>query len=352
MDKSFCSRKRTAVTDSEGSHPTSKPRATIAEVAERAGVSPTTVSHVLSGKRLVSESTKATVREAIRELDYRPNAMARSLRTRRSQMVAIVVPDLTNPFFSVVIRGLADTVEAAGYATYVCNTDGLAERERAFLDDMHDRSVDGIVIGLAGAQHNVDVPEHSQTPIVCIGGAFDHPAVDLVAADDEVGSRAAVAHLVARGARRIAMIQGSADPGRARDHGYRQALTEAGITYDKTLMQPGDWTRQGGRKAMRKLMQLPRRPDAVFCANDLTAIGAMDVARELSVSIPADVALVGFDDIEAAALVHPGLTTVQNPAYDTGTASGKLLLSRMSGEYAGAGRRVLLPCPLIRRESA
>lgn len=330
-----------------------KARVTIAQVAERAGVSPTTVSHVLSGKRLVGEATKATVLEAIRELGYRPNAMARSLRTRRSQMVAVVVPDLTNPFFGMLTRGLADAVDAAGYGTCVCNTDGVTDRERAFLDDALDRGVDGVVLASAGsAGHGADDAVAMGTPVVRVGGAFDHPSVDLVAADDEIGSRAAVAHLVARGAKRIAMIQGSAESGQARDHGYRQALEDAGIAVDPALMVRGDWTRQGGHKAMQTLMALPERPDAVFCANDLTAIGAMDVVRELELVIPDDVALVGFDDIDAAALVHPSLTTVQNPAYDTGGAAGRLLISRMSGEYDGKGRTVLLPCPLVTRESA
>lgn len=333
--------------------PSTRPRVTIAQVAERAHVSPTTVSHVLSGKRLVGASTKAIVMDAIRELGYRPNAVARNLRTRRSQMVAVVVPDLTNPFYSVLTRGLADAVAAEGYGTYVCNTDGVTERESAFLDDVLDRGADGVVIAsVSFAARKDDGPAAVGTPVVCIGGAFDHPSVDLVAADDEVGSHAAVAHLIARGAKRIAMIQGPPESGVARDHGYRAALSEARIRFDSKLMVRGDWTRQGGHKAMQALMALPKRPDAVFCANDLTAIGAMDACRELGLSIPDDVALVGFDDVDAAELVHPSLTTVRNPAYDSGVAAGKLLLSRMSGEYNGKGRTVLLSCPLIPRESA
>lgn len=341
------------MTEHDNKPPVARPRVTIAQVAERAGVSPTTVSHVLSGKRLVGEATKATVMAAIRELGYRPNAVARNLRTRRSQMVAVVVPDLTNPFYSVLTRGLADTVDAAGYGTYVCNTDGLADRERAFLDDALDRGVDGVVIAsVSSTARDEDGPSAMGTPVVCVGGAFDHPAVDLVAADDEVGSHAAVAHLIARGSTRIAMIQGPSESGAARTAGYRAALEEAGIGFDESLLAHGDWTRQGGHKAMQTLMALEPRPDAVFCANDLTAIGAMDVCRELGLAIPDDVALVGFDDVDAAALVHPSLTTVQNPAYDTGAAAGKLLVSRMSGEYHDKGRTVLLSCPLIPRESA
>lgn len=328
-------------------------RVTIADVATFAGVSPTTVSHVLSGKRAVGPATKDAVHEAIRRLGYRPNNVARNLRTRRSRMVAVVVPDITNPFYSVLIRGLGDAVDAAGFGTYVCNTDSQPTREEAFLDDALDRGVDGVVIAstTVGTKRG-EGPAGMGTPVVCIGGAFDHPRVDLVAADDEVGSRAATTHLVRRGARRIGMIQGPPESGEARDHGYRRALADANFVFDPALMVRGDWTRVGGQRGMRALMALDERPDGVFCANDLTAIGAMDVVRELGLSIPADVAIVGFDNVDAASMVHPMLTTVENPAYDTGRVAGELLVSRIATQHTGDGRTVILPCPLVVRESA
>ncbi|MGI8433727.1 MAG: LacI family DNA-binding transcriptional regulator, partial [Nocardioidaceae bacterium] len=256
-------------------------RATIAEVASFAGVSPTTVSHVLSGKRAVGAATKTAVQEAIRELGYRPNNVARNLRTRRSQMVAVVVPDITNPFYNVLTRGLADALDSAGYGTFVCNTDGSPTREQFYVDDVLDRGVDGVVLASTRvAARDGHGPAGVGTPVVCIGGAFDHPRVDLVTGDDEVGSRAAIAHLIGRGAQRIAMIQGPPESGTARDHGFRQALAAAGLPFHPERMVRGDWTRRGGRTAMSTLMALSPRPDAVFCANDLTAIGAMDVIRD------------------------------------------------------------------------
>lgn len=328
-------------------------RVTIAQVASLAGVSPTTVSHVLSGKRLVGAATKTTVQEAIRQLGYRPNNVARSLRTSRSTMIAVVVPDITNPFYAVLIRGIADAVDAVGYATYVCNTDGLPDRERTFLEDVLDRGVDGVIMAWANVTAGDSIGSAAiATPVVCVGGSFDHPDVDLVAADDEVGSHAATTLLIERGARRIAMIQGPAESGTARVEGYRRALRESRRRYESALTVRGDWTRQGGRKAMHDLMALPKRPDAVFCANDLTAIGAMDAIHELGLTIPDDVALVGFDDVDAASIVNPALTTVRNPAYEIGGAAGELLLSRMLGQHTGEGRTMILPCPLVRRQSA
>jgi LacI family transcriptional regulator len=191
-----------------------------------------------------------------------------------------------------------------------------------------------------------------QTPIVCVGDALDHPFVDLVRADDEVGSHAATSHLLARGATRIAMIEGPATGGFPRSEGFRAAVREAGRAPDPSLLVRGDWTRRGGREAMQVLLAGPERPDGVFCANDLMAIGAIDAARERGLRVPDDVAIAGFDDVDAATIVSPTLTTVRNPAYDTGRTAGELLLSRIVGDYTDEGRTVVLPCPLVRRESA
>src|SRR3954454_132990 len=179
-------------------------RVTISDVARRAGVSPTTVSHVLSGKRLVGAATRANVLTAIKELDYRPNHVARNLRTRQSHMIAVVVPDITNPFYAVLTRGLADAVDAAGYGTYVCNTDGQEERERKFLRDVMDRGVDGIVLASGDTASELTFgPGDYATPIICIGDQLDHPLCDAVLSDDETGTREAAAFLASRGYQRI-----------------------------------------------------------------------------------------------------------------------------------------------------
>jgi LacI family transcriptional regulator len=327
-------------------------RVTIGHVAAMAGVSPTTVSHVFSGKRLVGAATRERVEEAVRALDYRPSNVARNLRTRRSHMVAVIVPDLTNHFYSVLTRGLADSVDAVGYGTYVCNTDALLDREHKFVQDVLDRGVDGVVIApVDAAPGALSRSIHLGTPVVCLGDRIDLPEVDRVIADDENGSRAATAHLLAAGATRVAMIRGPSGAGTSRISGYRRAVEEAGGTFVPELAVDGRWTRQGGREAMARLMDLEPRPDGVFCANDLMAIGAMDTARSLGLRIPDDVALAGFDDVEAASLVTPALTTVENPAYATGCEAARLLLSRMRGEYDGERRTVVLDCTLVERES-
>ena len=341
------------MTDTDERSGVERSRVTIAQVAMAAGVSPTTVSHVLSGKRMVGAATRDRVQAAVRELGYRPNGVARNLRTRRSHVIAVIVPDITNPFYGMATRGLADAVDEAGFGTYVCNTDAKFEREQKFLEDVLDRGVDGVVLASVDVtqQHLIE-PNRFGTPVVCLGDGVEFPEVDRVVPDDEGGSRAATDHLIERGASRIAMIAGPRGAGLARIRGYRQALEGAGRSFDPTLVQEGGWTRQGGRDAMRALVSQGARPDAVFCANDLMAIGAMDVVHELGLRVPGDVALVGFDDVEAATLVNPTLTTVSNPAYEAGRNAGRLLVERMSGDYQGGQRTVVLPCRLVRRQSA
>jgi LacI family transcriptional regulator len=281
--------------------------------------------------------------------------VARSLRTRRSHMIAVVVPDVTNTFYSVLTRGLADALDDDGYGTYVCNTDGILAREAKFLDDVFDRGVDGIVLAAVdAASAGALTPADMGVPVVCVGQRLDHPRIDVVTVDDQLGSYEVTRHILSRGPERVAMIQGPSSSGATRIAGFTRAVADAGRSIDPTLMVTGDWTRRGGREAMRQILARPShsRPDAVFCGNDLMAIGAIDALREAGLDVPTDVAVAGFDDVDAATIVNPPLTTVVNPAYDIGLNAGKLLLSRLSGQYDGEGREVGLPCPLVVRESA
>ncbi|WP_375425666.1 LacI family DNA-binding transcriptional regulator [uncultured Friedmanniella sp.] len=332
--------------------PTTPGRATIADVARVSGVSTTTVSHVLTGKRPVAAATRDRVQAAVSQLHYRPNHVARNLRVGSSQMIAVVVPDITNPFYAQLTRGLADAL-GSDYGTWVCNTDGSAGRERQLVGDVLARGADGLV--MASVEHDsagATVPTRYDTPVVCLGESIDHPLVDRVIAADGEASRSAVEHLVSRGARRVAMISGPASQGGSRVAGYQEALLEAGLRVPKFLTVHGDWTRAGGRAALHRLMRSAHPPDAVFCANDLMAIGALDAARELDLTLPADLRLIGFDDIEAASLVSPALTTIANPAYETGWSAGKLVLDRLQGRHSGSRRTVVLPCRLIVRETS
>jgi LacI family transcriptional regulator, galactose operon repressor len=326
---------------------------TIADVATRAQVSTTTVSHVLSGHRPVAPATRERVERAIAELGYRPDGVARSLRTHRSHLVSLIVPNIANPYYTALARGLDRGLEAAGYRVVICNTEGDPAREYEFVADMCDRRVDGIVLdSFSASEASIRQVTGRGVPVVWIGAeTVDHPGVDTVKADDERGAYEATAHLMTAGRRHIAMIEGTPGSGTPRNDGYRRALDDAGADVDRRLIAHGEWTREGGARAMTALLERTR-PDAVFCANDLMAIGALDVLRELGRRVPDDVALAGFDDIDAASMVSPPLTTVANPADGTGSEAARLLSDRMIGGYEGAPQHVVLPCTLVVRASS
>jgi LacI family transcriptional regulator len=328
---------------------------TIFDVARHAGVSITTVSHALSGNRRVAEATQERIHHAIRELGYRPNAFARSLRTERSHMVSLIIPDITNPYYPTLARGLQDALHAGGYQSFVCNTDGEREEERSFLSDALQRRVDGIAFAAFATTARMLAPVlRANIPLVSIGTMIRHAKIDQVSTDDVAGSRDATEYLIRKRYGSIGMIAGppGSSPGDRRLEGHRAALAAAGIRFDARSIAIGDFTRAGGAAAMTELLSRGTRPRAVFCANDLMAIGAMDAIREAGLRVPRDIAVMGYDDIEAAALVTPDLSTVVNPAYEMGQACGRLLLERMSEDEPGPCREIVVPHRLIPRTSA
>lgn len=328
---------------------------TIADVAERAGVSKTTVSHALSGKRHVAPATRKRIEEVIEELGFRPNALARSLRIQRTQMVTLIIPDITNPYYPVLARGLQDALIKHGYHIFLCNTDGDKEQSIELIADAIHRQVDGIVVSsLHPMAKEIEEFLTEDVPFISLGVSVNHPQIDQVATDDRQGALIATRYLLDQGHQRVGMISGPFDmtPGKERHEGYQEALAEAQLRYDSLLVVEGDFMRQSGKTAMHALMKLTERPTAIFCANDLMAIGAMDTARELGIAIPHDIAIVGYDDIEAASLVTPALTTIFNPAYEMGQTAGQMLLERMNGTYQGPGRKAVVPHRFIQRESA
>jgi LacI family transcriptional regulator len=327
----------------------------MSEVAARAGVSVTTVSHVLSGRRPVADATRIRVMQVIEELGYQPNPLSRVLRTQRTMTVALIVPDLTNPFYPMVLRGLADVLVPAGYHAVVCNTDGTREEEFSFLREMTTRRVDGVVIA-AFQLTRKDFLEHGRNvPLVRLGGApFDPDLGDMVRSDDEGGMLQAARYLLEQGRRRVAYVGGlpHIGPSDLREAGFCRALAEAGQSVDDDLLIRGEFTREAGRAAAEVLLGRTDRPDAVACANDLIAIGVLDVARALGVQVPGELAVIGYDDIDAASLIYPALTTVVNPAREVGRACGDALLRRLTSDEVQPPRELVIANSLIQRESA
>ncbi|MDX3103463.1 substrate-binding domain-containing protein [Nonomuraea angiospora] len=330
-------------------------RPSIRRVADLAGVSATTVSHTLNGRRPVSEETRRRVLRAIEELGYRPNVLARGLRTSRSQTIGLIIPDITNPFYPALARGLQDVLGPAGYDQIISNTDGVRRTEQAAIEHMIARQVDGLAFAVFHTHAEDLLPAiEAGIPVVRLGGRLVQRGVDLVHSDDEGGAAEATRYLLGCGYRRIAFVCGPAAEGPAAERvaGYRAALAEAGVAPDQALVAHTHFSRAGGAEGVARLLELAEPPDAVLCANDVMAIGALDVAAQRGLRVPGDLAVMGFDDIDAAGMVSPGLTTMANPAREIGQATAVRLLDRLRDAIDEPSTELVVPARLVRRQSA
>ncbi|WP_432163604.1 LacI family DNA-binding transcriptional regulator [Streptomyces tendae] len=330
-------------------------RPSIESVAAAAGVSPTTVSHALSGKRAVSESTRRRIMQAIEEQNYRPNMVARGLRSKRTHSVALLLVDIANPYYPAVARAVHDVLAEEGYVSFIGNTDGDAHAERKLLEEMVARGVDGVVMqpmGLSSTQVR-EVVGPSMPLVITTTDPGDVPA-DSVLTDDALGLREAVAHLMGNGTRSFGYIAGPADAaaGPLRADVFHHVLTAAGAAVHDRWTETAPLTRSGGEQAATRLLKQTDPPSAILCANDLIAMGATEAARVAGLRVPEDVAVVGFDDIDMADLVTPRLTTVVNPATEVGDACARTILWRVENGPAAPFRRIVLQTRLVVRESA
>ncbi|MFN8472430.1 MAG: LacI family DNA-binding transcriptional regulator [Anaerolineae bacterium] len=327
---------------------------TIVDVARRAGVSPTTVSHVINQTRYVSPSVAERVRQAMAELRYQPHGVARSLRRRRTHSLGMIIPDASSPFFAEVARGAETCAFSLGYTVILCNSDGDLVKEQAYIDVLIEKRVDGIVFVAAGESH-----EHimglldQEIQVVVVDREMAGLTVDRVLVDNYNGGRQAVEHLIHHGHRRIACLAGPHElaPSAERVRGYRQALADAHIRFDPQLLVYGDFHTDSGYIAAAELLELPDRPTAIFACNDLMAIGVMAAVQEAGLRIPRNMAVVGFDDIALASYSIPRLTTVAQPSQKMGELSAQLLVARIENPNR-APERHLLPTRLVVRESA
>ena len=329
-------------------------RATQNDVAQLAGVSQATVSMVLSGAHAeIPAETFERISAAAKQLGYVPNRFAQALKTNRTMTIACMVPDITNPFYPALMRGIQSVSEAQGYDVIAVNTDGLADRERHFLN----WSLQGRVDGVIGVFWNLRAEDFRPVvsggvPVVRIEsgrkGVGDIP-LDNIYVDSRAGSVAMVHALVAKGHYQIAMIAGRGGPQRVRVDGYSAALIDAGGSPDVVLDDA--FNEEGGFRAAQAILSRKERPTAIFAANDLMAIGVMQALRMGGVSIPGDIAVAGFDDISAARLVSPALTTVAQHQHEVGIRAAEILMDRIKGRVTGMGTAVEMPFTLIERGS-
>lgn len=317
-------------------------------MARRAGVSPMTVSRTLNQPEAVSPATRELVLAAVRELGYVPNAVARSLTRGRTDLAALVLPDIQNPFFTTLARGAEDAGLRHGYRLVLCNTDEQAERERDHLRALHSRQVDGVILASAGDSHAATLVERG-IPVVLVDREVPGVETDSVLIDHYDGARQLVRHLVQGGYRRLALVGGR--PGissiEARLAGCRDALAEAGLPLE---VEPGRLDRASGEAAAARLCDEGRLPEAIVAANNMVAVGVVVELRRRGLRVPHDVALACFGELELASLLDPFLTVVRDPAYEAGRLAMQMLCERLAG-FGGPPRRSLLPVELVVRRS-
>jgi LacI family transcriptional regulator len=319
---------------------------TLEEIAQVAGVSRSTVSRVINNEPNVRQEVRQRVWQVVDEMGYHPNVAARSLVSRRSQTLGVIIPETVNtvfvdPFFPQVLRGTADAANESKYYLMLSMVSQPLE-EDFYRRALRSQMLDGVVI-VSSRVGDPLIPRLLQDhiPFVTIGRRLHHPDVSYVDADNVRGARMATEHLLQHGRRRVATITGPSNmvPGLDRREGYRAALREAGLPINENLVAEGDFTEAGGYAAVEQL--LPLEPDAVFVASDLMAVGALRALRQAGRRVPDDVALVGFDDAPVAAYTNPPLTTVRQPIYDLGVTAIKLLLRLLETETEGPLRTIL-----------
>ncbi|NEA23224.1 LacI family transcriptional regulator [Actinomadura bangladeshensis] len=321
------------------------PKPTIRNVAERAGVSKSLVSLVMRGSPHVSERRRQAVLQAARELGYRPNAVARSLVEGRTRLIGAIVADLHNPFFAEFLDGLQESLHGAGLRMLVGSGrwDPLFEAEavEAFLE----MRVDGLVL-LSVVPESLKEAAAS-VPVVMVGERDVH-GVDIVVDDDELGASLAVDHLVELGHRRIAHIEGArSTTAHYRRAGYEKAMHRHGLSAE-IVVEPGDFTEDGGYRAARSLLRRDARPTAIFAPNDLVATGALSAADELGMTVPADLSIVGYDNTHLAAIRHISLTSVDQPRRDMGRVAAELLTARIGDPSRHPRQNLVVPHLVVR----
>ncbi len=324
----------------------------LVEVARRARVSTSTVSRTINQTGKISLKTQEHVRRVMRELGYKPNRVARRLRAGgKCHLIGLIIPNIQNPFFADLARGVEDVAYRNNFAVLLCNYDEDAAKEQFYLDVMEAESVDGIILPPASEQDpGVLAVARRGIPVVCVDRSVRHAAIDKVEIDNERGAFEAVDHLLQKGHRRIGLVSGPDDSstGHARLLGYQFAHAKAGVAVAPELIRFGDFRQESGRNLVAALLDLPEPPTALFVCNNLMMIGALETIFARGLSIPRQIALIGFDDLPLAAVFTPPLTVVRQPAYEVGRSAVELLLKRFAEPTRPTTSVRLLPELVVR----
>ncbi len=325
---------------------------TIGDVAKRAGVSTMTVSRVINNSGYISRETRERVEQAISELGYVPNMLARSLRFKKTKTIALVLTDITNPFFTTVARGVEDTASEQGFSVIFCNTDKSQDDETEYLNLLVQKQVDGaLLVPAHSASESISFLREHNVPVVVLDRRIPGIEVDLVRCDSEAGGYQLTRHLQELGHRQIAMLSGPLPVTTAADRlaGYRRAMRDASLPCTEFF---GSFTDHDGYRMAQEALATTPCPTALFAANNLLAIGCLRALNDAGLRVPDDISVVSFDDLPPAMVFNPFLTVVSQPAYDMGQKATELLLDRLAGKGDSAPQEIILPTQFIVRRSS
>ena len=324
----------------------------IEDIAREAGVSSATVSRVLNAPSLVRPPTRRRVLKAIQETQYVYNALAGGLSARRTSTIGVIIPTITNPIFAMVTKGIQDYSRQQGYSTLVGNTDYDEGNEAELVRLMQQKRADGVILnGPWSAAPIVPLMKKTRLPFVITWQTVPDREVNFVAFDNFQGAYRVVEYLIGLGHRRIGMIAGRfsvSERARMRWKGYRKCLADHRLPFDPGLVLEKGYTLGEGKEAMSRLLDLSCRPTAVFCGNDILAIGAIACAKERGLRVPGDLSVAGFDDLEFSAYYDPPLTTVAVPAYEMGRRAAEILIEEIRGEMRSPRQDILETTLMIR----
>ncbi len=335
--------------------PVQAKRSTLKDVAQSAGVSSGMAGRVMGNYGSFSEETRRKVMQAARSLRYTPNTIARSLRTRFTRTIGVLVSDITTSFWTSLVRGIQDRAAKEAFSVILCNSDEETRSEREFLSTLVERSTDGLIITPTQGNHAfLKRLARGLMPVVLVDRRIPGLCVPTVSVDNEAAAFAAVRHLIGLGHTRIAIVKGinGVETSDARFEGYRRALRENGIPLQESLVKEGRFLRDRAAAAARELLSLKKAPSAIFVCNEAMLSGTVIAVKEAGLRIPRDLSLIGFDDPEWASYTDPPLTTVSQPSYAMGMLAFDFLLARITGSRtAGHDENVVLTPTLVERES-
>jgi LacI family transcriptional regulator len=327
---------------------------TIKDVAREAGVSIATVSRILNGSGVVSEKLMEKVQSAVEATGYQPNAVARALKIKESKSIGLIIPDIENPFFPALVRGVEDTARKYDYSVILCNSDGYAAEEKRYIRFLHSKQVDGIVFtGGIDSDENLSLLSDLAIPVVTLDRQSKLVKVSSVGADNYYGATLAVEHLIQQGARKIAFLGGAARLSVAaeRFQGYQDVLKKQGISLSDDLILHGEFTFDSGYQNTMRLLKQQKEFDAVFAANDLIAFGVIECLAEQGIQVPQEVIVAGYDDIRMAGWYKPSLTTVRQPVYKMGQKTVEMLLALLSNPESEVQAERFRPELIIRNST-